>query len=428
MKHPIVVIGAGIVGVCCALWLIRKGHRVLLVDGDDPGAGTSGGNACTIAVHSCLPVNHPALIRKLPGLLFDGCFTGGPLAINPAYAVRNLPWFAAFLKHCRAGEVEKTTRALSRLLAHTYDGLEPLVEMAGCRHLFEDKGCLFAYRTQRAFAADQKNLRARRAHGGHGAHYRELDAAELRELEPNLKIDFVRGALFEQARNVLNPRSLVNAFFECFRQRGGEWRKQNAEAVRRTGDRLEVLLANGETPAADKVVLAAGAFSRRIAGGGAEALPLGTERGYHIQFRDRQHLANRPLHWVGSGFYATPTDHGLRFAGTVELAGLGPEKNQKILDYLARTAGQMFDLPEKPDQTWLGYRPTFPDALPVIGPSPRSGSGARSGANDILLAFGHQHLGLTLAGITGRLIAQLVNGEPATVDLAPFSAGRFFPR
>lgn len=414
-RHRIVVIGAGIVGVCCALWLIRKGHRVLLVDGNDPGTGTSSGNACTIAVHACVPVNHPDLIRNLPKLLFGGLFgESGPLRIDPAYAVRHLPWFAGFLKHCRAKEVEKITAALGQLLARTYHGLDPLVEMAGCGHLLDDKGCLYAYRSERDFLADEKNLRARRAHG---VQYRELDAGELRELEPNLKIKFARGVLFDHARNVLNPLSLVNAFFDCFRRHGGEWRKQNAKAVHQTRDGLEVLLANGDQ-AADKVVLAAGAFSRQIAGSGAEQLPLGTERGYHIQFSGRQHLADRPVHWVGSGFYATPTSEGLRFAGTVELAGLSPGKNQKVLDYLGRTARVMFDLPEEPEQTWLGCRPTFPDALPVIGPSRRS--------KDILLAFGHQHIGLTLAGITGRIISQLVDGEPATVDLAPFSAARFF--
>ncbi len=413
----IVVIGAGMVGVCCALWLKRTGHRVLLVDRNDPGSGASGGNACTIAVHGCVPINHPDLFGKLPRLLLGGLFGGGPLSINPLYALQHLPWFADFLKHCRAGQVEQTTRALGQLLTHTYDGLKPLVEMADCGNLFQDKGCLYAYRSQQDFIADQKNLHTRRAHG---VHYREVDAGELQELEPNLKIRFARGALFEHSQSVVNPQSLVNAFFECFQQHGGEWRKQNATAVRHDGAPLEVLLADGESVGADKVVLAAGAFSRQIAGSGAEALPLETERGYHIQFSGRQHLASRPIHWVGSGFYATPTDQGLRFAGTVELAGLQPGKNQTILNYLTRTAKQMFDLPQDADQTWLGYRPTFPDALPVIGPSPRS--------PDILLAFGHQHLGLTLAGITGRIISQLVGNEPPAMDIAPFGADRFSAR
>ena len=416
-RHDIVVIGAGMVGVCCALWLKRNGHRVWLVDGNDPGTGASGGNACSIATHACVPINHPDLFGKLPGLLLGGLFGGGALSIDPRYAIRHAAWFANFLKHCRAVEVEKTTRALGQLLTHTHDGLKPLVEMAGCGNLFQDKGCLYAYRRQQDFIADQKNLRTRRTHG---VHYREIDTGELQELEPNLKIRFARGALFEHSQSVVNPRSLVNAFFECFQQHGGKWRKQNATAVRHDGKRLEVLLADGESVAADKVVLAAGAFSRQIAGSGAEALPLETERGYHIQFSDRQHLANRTIHWVGSGFYATPTDQGLRFAGIVELAGLQARKNQKILNYLTRTAQQMFDLPPQADQTWLGYRPTFPDALPVIGPSSRS--------PNILLAFGHQHLGLTLAGITGRIISQLVDNDAPAMDITPFRADRFFIR
>lgn len=409
-RHDIAVIGAGIVGVCCALWLARDKHRVVLVDGGEPGDATAAGSACTVATHACLPVNHPGLIGRLPLLV-----GGGALRVDPLYAVRHLPWFAAFVKHCAAGKVKKISRALGALLAHTYDGLTPLVTMANCERLLHNRGCLYAYRTERDFVRDKENLRARREHG---VRYRELDGGEVHELEPNLKMQFARGVLFEDASHIPDPRALVKAFLECFRRHGGEWRRQNADAVRDTGDGVQVQLADGTALSAKQAVIAAGAFSRGIAGGGVESLPLGVERGCHVQFNGR-HLLNRPLHWVGSGFYATPAGGGLRFAGTVELAGLSPRINPKTIRYLTRTGGRLFDLPAA-DQTWLGYRPTFPDSLPVIGESPHS--------KNILLAAGHQHIGLTTAGITGKLIAQLVAGAPTTVDLAPFSAGRFASR
>ena len=414
-QRRVVVIGAGIVGVCCALWLRRSGHRVTLVDGNDPGTVTSCGNACSIATHACVAINHPDLLWRLPKLFFGMMFSqsGGPLSIDPLYAARHLPWFVNFLKHCRAREVEKTTAALAQMLAHAFAGLEPLLAMAECEHLLDDKGCLYAYKTERDFIADQKNLRTRREHG---VDYTELDADEVRRLEPNLKIDFARGVLFGGSQRVVNPQTLVDSLFDCFRRHGGHWRKQHARAIRR-GDALAVQLANGDSLVADKIVIAAGAFSTQIEGSGAQQLPLEAERGYHVQFNHRQELVKRPVHWVGSGFYATPTDHGLRFAGTVEMAGLSPKKNLKTLDYLTRMAKQMFDLDGEPEQTWLGYRPTLPDALPVIGASAR--------CNDILLAFGHQHLGLTLAGITGKIIAQLIDGQPTAVDITPFDAARF---
>ena len=405
------MIGAGIVGVCCALWLRHKGHRVLLLDGNDPGTVTSCGNACTIATYGCIPVNNPDLILNLPKMAF-GKYR--PLSVDPVYAARNFPWFLSFLKHCRSEEVKKINTALARILAHTYDGLDPLVELTGCRNLFDDKGCLYAYESEQDFLNDQGSLQVRR---DHGVNYTQLSAGEVKELEPGLKVNFARGVLFDNTRNVLNPQTLVDSFFGHFRQNEGKWNKQNARSVTQTSDGLEVLLANGEKVTSDKVVIASGAFSKQIGGVGAEHLPLETERGYHVQFSERQNLVNRPVHWVGTGFYATPTTEGLRFAGTVEFAGLSPKKNRKSLDYLTRMAKQMFELQDEPDQTWLGYRPTFPDALPVIGASPQS--------KNILFAFGHQHIGLTLAGITGKIISELVDGNPTTVDITPFSPTRF---
>jgi D-amino-acid dehydrogenase len=171
---------------------------------------------------------------------------------------------------------------------------------------------------------------------------------------------------------------------------------------------------------ADKIVISAGAFSRQIELSDAEKLPLDTERGYHIQYAEKQHLANRPIAWPECGFYATPMNEGLRFAGTVELAGLSDKKNQARIDYLVQKSREMFKLDGPPTSDWLGFRPTLPDSLPVIGGSRRF--------PDTYYAFGHQHIGLTLAGITGKLISELIStGEPS-VDISPFSPDRFMKK
>ena len=184
------------------------------------------------------------------------------------------------------------------------------------------------------------------------------------------------------------------------------------------GDIVKLKLDSTDSPLTfDHVVIAAGAFSKKIKGIGAKHLPLDTERGYHIQYANLQSNVSRPISWSQAGIYATPMNDGLRFAGTVEIAGNSLKKNQQVLDYITRKASQMFDLPHQPDQDWLGFRPTLPDALPVIGHSPVS--------DRIIFAFGHHHLGLTLSGITGKLISELLNNEPLSLDISAFSPDRF---
>ncbi len=410
LRH-VAVIGAGVVGVSCALWLQKKGLRVTLLDGNPPGSVTSFGNACTIADYGCVPVNDPGLIRRLPALLLR---RESPLSLDAGYALSHLPWLLRFLRHCTRSEVDRITRALGRLLRAVNDGLDPLIETTRSGDLFSDRGIMYVYETADAFAQARANNRAR---ADNGARMTELNAAEIRDLEPQLKPRFAKGFLFDGARQVLNPQSLVTRYLDTFTAQQGSYRATHVDAVAAQGREITLALRNGKTLSADTVVISSGAFSRRIRGAGTARLPLDTERGYHVQFADRQSLLTRPVSWAEKALYATPMDSGLRVAGTVEIAGLGSDKNPRNLRYLTRHAKLMLELPEEPESDWLGYRPTMPDALPVIGPSRRS--------PHILYAFGHQHLGLTLAGITGRLIAELANGEPPSLDISEYSAARF---
>ncbi|MGD2172438.1 MAG: FAD-binding oxidoreductase, partial [Gammaproteobacteria bacterium] len=197
----------------------------------------------------------------------------------------------------------------------------------------------------------------------------------------------------------------------------GRLLRQRAVEVRNGPGGVKIHLDNGETIDAARAVIAAGAFSNQIRGIPSQSLKLDTERGHHIQFSGKQHLLSRPVSWQQAGFYATPMNSGMRFAGTVEIAGYRKPKNPVIIDYLTRKAREMLELPEKPDQEWLGYRPTCPDSLPMIGYSTVS--------EDIIYAFGHQHLGLTLAGITGKLVAELASGEEPSHEIRAFSPARF---
>lgn len=405
----VIVIGAGVVGVCCALWLQKNGHKVILIDRGDPGAGTSSGNACTIADYACIPINNPKLFRQLPSLLFA---RQSPLSFDPLYVISHLGWISKFLRNCSRSRVAYIIEALGTLLQHTAAGLDPLISETNSAQLFNDQGCLYVYQTKKAHeAAYPYNL----SRLDHGVQFDWLKSDGIKDLEPGLNLNFYSGMLFREARQVINPQILVTRFFDHFVANGGEFIRTSVKGLDASGQ--AAVMVNGNTVPADKVIVAAGAFSKQIENTGTARLPLDTERGYHVQFEGKQTLLQRPVGWAEAGLYATPTNEGLRLAGTVEIAGLEKPANQRSLDYLTQKANEMFNLEEKPQQTWLGYRPTLPDALPVIGQSVQS--------PHVYYAFGHQHIGLTLAGITGKLISELVAGQAPSVDISPFSPERF---
>ena len=410
-NKTVAVIGAGVIGTSCALWLQIKGFSVILIDPERPGSGTSSGNACTIADYACVPVNSPGIFKRMPSLLFS---KNSPLTVDPGYTFRHLPWMLKFLANCTPAKTARITRILGKLLQKTYTGLDPLIELSGSQQLLSQQGCMYVYQSEREFENARPANQPRR---DQGAEFTELTAGEIGELEPGIKMPFERGLLFEKATQVLNPQSLTNRYMDCFLAKTGRYVKQRALHVEHEKDSVVIHLDNGEKLGADRVVIAAGAYSREITGTGAHRLPLDTERGYHVQYAGMQSLLNRPVSWNEAGFYATPMDEGLRIAGTVEIAGYGEKMNQRNLDYLSRKGEEMFDLRGQQKQEWLGFRPTFPDALPAIGYSPHS--------EYVLFAFGHQHLGLTLAGITGKLIAELLNREELSHNIAPFNPNRF---
>lgn len=411
-EHDVVVIGAGIVGVCCALWCKIKGvENVLLIDRDKPGAGTSFGNACTFADYGCVPINNPSLFHKLPKMMLD---VQSPLRVDFLYALKHLPWMWKFLSHCRAEKVEQIVTGLAALLRHTLDGYEPLIKHAGAEDLVMKNGAIYVYSSEENYqAARADNEKRRRS----CETFHELNENEIYELEPNLTRRFKRGLYFEHTRYVVNPLRFTTRLFETFLAHGGQWWQSAVTHATYDENGVKVFCANGKTVSANKVIVAAGAHSKTIKGSGAEDLPLDTERGYHVLFKNKQSSLNRVVGWAEGGFYAVPIDQGLRVAGTVEIAGLRAPPTQRRIDYLNLRANEMITGLGSHDEDWIGYRPTMPDSLPVIGPSHRS--------KDVLFAFGHHHLGLTLGGITGKIIADLLGEKEPDIDLTPYRPARF---
>lgn len=412
MNYDVAIVGAGVVGASTALWLQPDAESVVLLDRGRPGDGTSYGNACTIADYACIPINSPALIRRLPALLFS---KSSPLRVDWSYALRHPGWQLAFLRNCQTRRVETISRHLGRLLTLTDAGLAPLIERSNAHKWFaERRGMIYIYTSERGFEGAKADTETRRRHG---AEIIELSAAEFRALEPGIGMPVHRALSFHKTRVVRDPRELVQAYVDRFVMDGGHFLQSGVTRVDPGDETVTVSLDDGSRLTCRKLVVAAGAWSTSITGSGAEDLPLDTERGYHILFKGHGHLVRQPVAWAEGGFYMVPMAQGLRLAGTVELAGLNAAPNPDRIDYLCRGAKQMFGDIGEPDDTWLGFRPSFPDSLPVIGPSHRS--------DRIILAFGHQHIGLTLGGATGKLVADLIASRQPPVDLAPYSARRF---
>ena len=411
------VIGAGMVGVCAASWLQRDGHSVFLVEAGEPGHGASFGNAGCLNGSSVTPVSMPGVIRNVPRWLLDPL---GPLSLRWSYLPAIAPWLVRFI---RAGstpdKVRAQARALRPLVGPTLEALSPLVAAAGAEDLVHRLGHLYVYRSEESLGKDRLTWELRRENG---VEVDEFDADELRQLEPALSRDYVRGVLVRENGHTSNPLALVERLVEHFLRSGGELVRARAHGFGLDGRRLAAIQTDtGDLPA-DAAIVCAGAYSKPFAAALGDRVPLETERGYHLMIRDPEIMPRIPTADADGKFVATPMDTGLRFAGTVELAGLAaPPDWQRARILLAQGRKMLPGLaashPEERISTWMGHRPSLPDSLPVLGPSRAS--------PDVFYAFGHGHVGVTAAPMTGKIVADLVAGRPPSIDIAPFAPDRF---
>jgi glycine/D-amino acid oxidase-like deaminating enzyme len=413
MTSHVVVIGAGIVGTCCALWLRRQGFRVTLVDRNEPGSGCSAGNAGMFQTGSVMPLATPGILRRVPRMLLD---PNGPLVIRWKHLPVLAPWLWRLVRNASPARMDAISDALASLLRGAKDAYRPLVAGAGAQSLIRDQGELYVFRSDRAYAAvSQKHLLYHR----HGIEVVELDAAALREREPALSPAYRRGYYLPDSSYTTDPRALTLALAADFARHGGEVLRANADAIA-VGDEGVRIVISDATLACDRLVIAAGAFSKSLAAQVGVDVPLESLRGYHLDLPDRGVQLNGPLIDGEMNFGVIPMAGRVRLAGTIELAGLEAAPAWRRADMLLPLAKAM--LPSLASHgadavRWMGHRPGLPDSLPVIGPAPNR--------PNVWLAFGHGQLGLTLAAVTGRVVAEALAGQTTTVDLSPFRVDRF---
>ncbi|MEA2880278.1 MAG: D-hydroxyproline dehydrogenase [Hyphomicrobiales bacterium] len=415
-KRIVGVIGAGMVGVTTASFLQRAGHEVFLVEPGNPGEGTSFGNAGCLNKSSVVPMSMPGTIRNVPRWLSDPM---GPLVIRWSYLPTLAPWLIRFVRAGTPENVKAQARALRGLLELSVPTLMPLVKAAGAEDLVQVVGHLFVYRSEEQWRKESASWALRR---DNGIVWDEFNADELRQLDPNLSREYVKGVLIRDNGHTTNPNRLVNSLADEFRRQGGRIERKRAIGFAFDGERLTGIRTENGTLAADAAVVAAGIWSKSLASELGDRIPLETERGYHLIIRDPEVSPRIPIADADGKFVATPMETGLRFAGTVELAGLAAPPNWERARMLLKHAHRMFpalkdSYPEERLSMWMGHRPSTPDSLPVIGRSRRS--------PDVVYAFGHGHVGMAASPMTGKIVSEIIGNQTTSIDITPFAPARF---
>ena len=408
-KVKIGIIGAGIQGVCCALFLQKKGFEVFLFDRDEPGNAASYGNAGHFSPYASVPLNRPDVLTDVPAMLLS---SRGPLALKWNYVPKMVPWFLKFIKNCSKEKMMHTAKYMHQLLDLSLPAYDELFEEIDLENLVENKGIMYIW--------EKQNIKSReleiKIRNELGVKQKLLNPKEIHDLEPNIKPFYHGGVFYDYARHATNPRKILIKLFENFIKKGGTFLKHNVQNLNFEIDK-PIIKINEKKIIFDKLVIACGAFSKKLTETLDEKIPLDTERGYHIHFKNYSHLLSRPVVWANRGFGITPMDQGLRVVGTVEFGGLKNAITKSRIDNLIMNAKDMLDgLPEHQDE-WLGFRPTLPDFLPVIGPS--------KNYQNIFYSFGHHHLGWTLGAISGKIISKMVSGEKTNLELEPYNSIRF---
>ena len=408
ISSEIAIIGAGVIGLAIAEALVAEGLEVVLIDPNPPGSGASYGNAGTIADYAVLPIGTPDVLKSLPSLLFN---RNSPLSIRPGSLLSLAPWLTRFARQSLPKNAAKNAHALAALVGSAGTLWHDLATRIGGLDLLEQKGCLYLYDTEKALRAAEADVAA---HQKFGVKVDLIHTRELAQLEPNLP-EMPGAAFYSSASFLTDPGAMVQRLAQSALQYAGLLTAR-VDTLTRQFDGI-ILDGPDFRLHAKKVILAAGAHCRPLAKMAGDDVPLDTERGYHLEWEMETPRLNRPACPASRGFYLCPMTGRLRAAGTVELGGLTAPPSQHRLDRLLQGARNIFpDLPE-PTSTWMGFRPSMPDSLPVLGPS-------KSGP-EVIHAFGHGHIGLTLAPITARIVTDLVQGRLPEVDLTPYRPGRF---
>jgi D-amino-acid dehydrogenase len=408
-----IVLGAGIVGVCVAIHLQRRGRNVLLVDRREPGRETSYGNAGIIQREAVRPRAFPRQFSELVRI-------ASKRGLDTRYDLGALPGLASplfqYWWNSAPSRYRRITAEYASIIAHSITEHAELIAEAGAEHLIEKKGFLLLFRSDQR--RDATFVDARGDKRTYGVNSTELDGAALARLEPALRIPMAGALHWTDPWTVSDPGGLVLAYADLFKRLGGAVAVGDARTLASTGAGWTVNTATGPQSAAD-VVLALGPWAAEATRKLGYRLPLFPKRGYHREYAHTQDgVLSRPALDAEMGYLLAPMHRGMRLTTGAEFARLDAPPNHTQIDGTEIIARDLLHLGDRLDpEPWLGARPATPDMKPIIGRAPNH--------QNLWFAFGHAHQGLTLGAVTGRLLAEQMTGETPFVDIRPFAAERF---
>ena len=409
-KLKVGIVGAGIQGISNALFLQKKGYEVTIFDRDNPGSpAASYGNAGHFSPYASLSLNRTDVLTDVPAMLLSST---GPLALKWNYIPKMIPWFVKFILNTSKNKMMHTAKNMHQILDLALPAYDELFDEIDLNGLVENKGILYVW--------NDKDLKSREleinVRNELGVHQQLVNKKEIHDLEPNLKPFYHAGVYYPYARHARNPKKILLKFFELFLKKGGKFEKLDIKNIE-FKEQQPILKSETDQFMFDKVVIACGAFSKKLTDNLNEKIPLDTERGYHVHFKNCDHLLQRPVIFSNRGFGITPMEQGLRVVGTVEFGGLkNPLSKSRIKNLINNAKYMLGDLPDHEDE-WLGFRPTLPDFLPVMGPSKNH--------KNVFYCFGHHHLGWTLGPISGKIVSGMIAKENTNLNLDPYSSARF---
>lgn len=409
---PIIVIGAGICGVSTAIWLQRSGHRVILVDKDKPGMAASFGNAGLIAQWAVAPVTSPSLWRDAPKFLVN---PNSPLFMKWGYVPKMLPWLVRFMSHATDSGTRRIVSHLAPILTDAVDQHKALVRDTSLEHWVRDSKLSYAYPTEAAFRADAYSWEMKKLAGFVPT---VLTGPAVQEEEPILGPAVGCLVQLEGQGHITNPGQYVTELAQHFAQQGGTVLQAEVQDIH-TGLDGHVTHVDTDCGQIDchKAVITAGIWSKELMKRLKLKISLETERGYHVLFENPSETPRNPMMIVKGKFAVNPMDMGLRCAGIVELGDHKAGPSTAPVKLITNYARHIFpNMTYSGTQEWMGFRPSTPDSLPVIGELGQSG---------IFTGFGHQHVGLTAGPKTGRLLAQIIDAQTPNIDMAPYHPARF---
>ncbi len=412
-KPTVGVIGAGIVGISCALHLLRLGRKVIVLDRDRPAAGASYGNGGVLACCAVVPVMTPGVLRRAPRMLLE---RDAPLFLRWSYLPRLMPWLLPYLRNARRDRVERIARALTPLLYDSVAEHRALAADSAAARRIQASSYLFLYPHRAAFEADRFAWDLRAAAG---FNWEVLEGGAVQECEPAITRACGCAIRLHGHGLIVSPGDYVTELAEQVVRLGGKVQRDEVVALQPRAKGVSIITRGGRADGleVDAVVIANGAWSGPLGRRFGANVPLQSERGYHLHFRAAEGAPSMPLMYVQRKVAVTPMDGDLRFAGIVEFGGLSAGPQRAPLRMLRRTARQLLpNLRAAPPQEWLGHRPATTDSLPLLGVSPRH--------RRVFFACGHQHIGLTAGPKSGRLVAEMVCGREVGIPMAAYRVER----